>query len=486
MSLRVACYLVWVFLVLGSTIAKSNSQNSISTDTLKTSGQYLAVADSQVVIGSVILDGNIKTKDFIITREMYLTPGTVVTRNELAERLERDRQRIYNTQLFTTVGASIIPGDSSQVDIFIQVQERWYFVPNLIFKLADRNFNDWWTNQNRDLSRVNYGLRLKHGNFLGRAQKVAVQAQFGFTRNYRLNYINPYINRNQNTGLSFTYSFSENRAVAVKTVRNKQVFSSKPYIVRQGQTVSAVVTRRQSYNSLHLVGATYSHTNFADTILVENPEYVNGSKSKLEFLSIFYGFSHNKVDHVGYPLQGFYINASTDYLDQLPTSRPSLFSASATGAYFSDFGKKWYWNTLLHTRVSSLNDPPYTLQGSLGYGRNTVRGLELYVMEGQHHALSRNELKYEAFNKAFSLGQLMPFDQFREVPLRLYPKVYFDAAFAYRSTTSNGNDLLLNRAVWGTGFGLDIVSYYDFVLKLEYSFNDLGESGFFFHLNSGF
>ncbi|MCB0565677.1 MAG: hypothetical protein KDD01_15005, partial [Phaeodactylibacter sp.] len=42
---------------------------------------------------------------------------------------------------------------------------------------------------------------------------------------------------------------------------------------------------------------------------------------------------------------------------------------------------------------------------------------------------------------------------------------------------------LSNRLLWGGGIGLDIVLYYDKVIQIEYSFNDLMENGLFLHLN---
>ena len=45
---------------------------------------------------------------------------------------------------------------------------------------------------------------------------------------------------------------------------------------------------------------------------------------------------------------------------------------------------------------------------------------------------------------------------------------------------------LVNRALYTEGFGLDVVTYYDFVFRFEYSFNQLGEKGFFFHIRNDF
>ena len=38
-----------------------------------------------------------------------------------------------------------------------------------------------------------------------------------------------------------------------------------------------------------------------------------------------------------------------------------------------------------------------------------------------------------------------------------------------------------NKFIFGTGIGLDFVTYYDKVLRLEYGINDMGETGLFIH-----
>ena len=45
---------------------------------------------------------------------------------------------------------------------------------------------------------------------------------------------------------------------------------------------------------------------------------------------------------------------------------------------------------------------------------------------------------------------------------------------------------LNNRLLYSGGFGIDILTLYDINLRIEYSFNQLGEKGLFLHNQSGF
>jgi hypothetical protein len=61
-----------------------------------------------------------------------------------------------------------------------------------------------------------------------------------------------------------------------------------------------------------------------------------------------------------------------------------------------------------------------------------------------------------------------------------------DVGYAKHTLNLEGNATLADRWLIGTGFGLDFVTMYDFVIRAEYSFNNIGESGFFLSLSSDF
>jgi hypothetical protein len=66
--------------------------------------------------------------------------------------------------------------------------------------------------------------------------------------------------------------------------------------------------------------------------------------------------------------------------------------------------------------------------------------------------------------------------------LALYLGFHSDIGYVLEPNNheTNGNQLP-NRLLWGNGIGFDIVTYYDRVMRMEYSINHLGEHGFFLH-----
>ena len=115
------------------------------------------VADSggHVVVGDIVVEGNHRTRTGIIMREMAIRKGDTLSAEALKEKMEIDRRKVINTNLFITVDLlTRANADSIHTDIRIVVKERWYLIILPVFQLADRNFNEWWYERKRDLSRT--------------------------------------------------------------------------------------------------------------------------------------------------------------------------------------------------------------------------------------------------------------------------------------------------------------------------------------------
>jgi hypothetical protein len=62
--------------------------------------------------------------------------------------------------------------------------------------------------------------------------------------------------------------------------------------------------------------------------------------------------------------------------------------------------------------------------------------------------------------------------------------VYGDAGYSYKKNP--GTSFLDNEFLYTYGAGADIVSFYDAVLRIDYSINRLGQKGLFLHFKSTF
>ena len=152
---------------------------------------------------------------------------------------------------------------------------------------------------------------------------------------------------------------------------------------------------------------------------------------------------------------------------------------------FLDLKKNFYFSNYSAIYASFPTEQPYANIGGLGFRRNFIRGYELYLIEGKSFYLNRSTIKKLIFSKVANL-KAVPIEQFRKMPIDIYFKAYFDMGYAENFVSYSENSRLADRYLFGTGAGFDIVSYYDTVIRLEFTVNRENESGFFLHFKKEF
>jgi hypothetical protein len=125
---------------------------------------------------------------------------------------------------------------------------------------------------------------------------------------------------------------------------------------------------------------------------------------------------------------------------------------------------------------------PYINQRMFGYGDMYLRGLEDYVVDGAVGFLSRQSYRHQLFR--FNIPTYLKSKSHDHIPFRIYARLFGDAGYSYNKTFTNNS--LTNRMLYTGGAGLDIVTFYDFILRFDYSFNQLGQNGLFLHIKNDF
>jgi len=67
----------------------------------------------------------------------------------------------------------------------------------------------------------------------------------------------------------------------------------------------------------------------------------------------------------------------------------------------------------------------------------------------------------------------------QRIPFNFYAKIYGNGGYVHNPEP--GDNSLSNKMLYSWGLGIDIITLYDFTLKLEWSFNQLGQNGLFLH-----
>ena len=122
------------------------------------------------------------------------------------------------------------------------------------------------------------------------------------------------------------------------------------------------------------------------------------------------------------------------------------------------------------------------MQKGLGYDNNFVRGYELYVIDAQHYLLFKSSLKWTLLPTKVINLKFLKSNKFGLIPITLFLNANLDAAASiddqFTPRASLSNTWLL-----GGGIGLDVLTYYDVVIRFEYSANRQLQHGFFLHLS---
>ena len=458
--------------------------NSLPIDTVASATLRDSSEMRYVRIDKIFIIGNKLTRPQIILRELDVSEGDIFYLPDLRDILRQDKNKLINTRLFNAVDIHVLEVDKYLVDLIIEVKERWYTFPIPIFSLADRNFNDWIENHDAKLDRVNYGLRFYQYNVRGRNERLRGIAQFGFTKKFELSYSIPYINQAQKNGLTVFGGYSENKNLPYKTVDHKLVFIDSEKVMKESVTAGLTFSRRSSFYNTQLFSVSYNATAIADTVAILNPAYLLDGNTEQKYLELQYSFRRDRRDIQTYPLKGYYLMLEATKLGLGVFSDIDQTELKATYSEYIDLGKLFYLSTSLTGKTSFPRRQPYFNYEGLGYGKDYLRGYELYVIDGQHYLINKVSLKRRILDNAINLDGFMPLDQFKTIPISIYLKVFFDSGVVSNDAFQADNSLFTNKYIYGGGLGLDIVSFYDTVIRLEYSINKRKESGFFFHFRT--
>ncbi len=458
-------------------------QVDVHADTLQNNIKSVAKTD-YLMIKDIQIIGNKRTKEQVILRELSFEIGDVFLEDDLSALFEEDKNKLTRTRLFLSIDIEYHKLSDNKVNVLIKVTERWYIFPFPIFKIHARNFNDWWQNLDHDFNRTSYGIKFYQYNIRGRNEKLKLQAQFGYIKDFEIRYQIPYLTKSQKNGLSMGVGYTQNNQIGYKTQENKQKFIDFGNKAGDASFAYFTFTNRPSFYTTNSFTLAYQQNNVHDSIAILNPHYFQNNAESESYFRLKYSLKKDHRNEVSYPLRGYLLDFSINKLGLGISDDINQLQINLNYFKFFDLNKNYYLSTRIGGGLNALNNSSYKNARALGYKPNALRGYELYVVDGQSFALHKTTFKKRLFKTEGKLGFLKA-KQFNTIPIAVYLKTYFDWGYV-----SNNNGLveqknsLANQFLYGTGLGLDIVTYYDFVLRIEYSLNNNGDTGFFINFKS--
>ena len=466
-----------LFLLLASTITAIAQIDSLST----VSSNHNLIDSSKkhgILISDVQIVGNKRTKPYIILREMSLKAGDVIPASELQKEIEKSKNQVFNTSLFIEINITTQRNAGDIITIKVEVKERWYLFPVPYFTLADRNFNQWWVSEHRDFSRVNYGIQATQYNLTGNNDPLSIWLINGYNKQISLRYTLPFFNKTLKHGFDIGYNYITQKEITDSTSFNKQKFiKSNNYLLTFNRADISYTLRPDQYWR-HSFRVSFTHQLVADTVLIAKQNYFPNNQKEVQYIDFTYRVRCQNLDYNAYPTKGYFFDAYI-YKRGLDNTL-NLWQMGMSGMFIRPVFNKTFLKIAASGTIKTPSNNYFIDQQLYGYGSNsTLRGLEYYVIDGDAGVLTQTTLFKEIVN--YKLNTHLKSKNYNQIPFKVYFKLFTDAGYAHNNYP--GNNMLCNQLLYSSGFGLDIVSFYDLTFGLEFSFNQLGQHGLFLHVH---
>jgi outer membrane protein assembly factor BamA len=438
-------------------------------------------SSQQFVIRNILIAGNKKTNPNIILRELSFQIDESYPLDILTRKFQKARKQLMNTGLFTDVIVSLKNMSGYDVYVSVSVQEKWYIWPQPFLKTVDKNFHEWWSG-NRSMDRINYGLRLTHNNFTGRNDKLKVNLMNGYTKQVQVQYYGLYLDNKLKWSINGGFAVGKNREVTYNTRDNKPVpVKNGNEFLRSYNSWFAEVTYRRAIKTRHTFGIGFTYEDFADTIYKLNPYFAAGHNI-VKYPELSYRLSYFDVDFIPYPTKGF-MGEVLLQKKGFSGGPVNLWQLTAKGSRTWPAGRGNFFNLRAVGVLKLPFNQPYLTRQFIGYDDQYLQGYEYYIVDGVAGGYTKASFSKPILNTHISIGSKR-MKRFNDVPFRLYAKTFVNAGYVY--SPYPGQNGLTNKFLYSGGIGLDIVTFTDFVIKIEWSFNRLGENGLYLHQRNNF
>jgi len=445
--------------------------------------QVCLLSAQEVEIRNIHIEGLKKTKESVVLRELSFKVGKKVTLDEVPLILAESKQNLQNQWLFNFIEFTPTLEDQ-QLDIKLKVIERWYVWPYPIFEISERNFNVFWdslyNSQFTDFSNLNYGVFLNWYNFRGRNELLKIKYRIGFKEHYQLEYEVPFLNRAKTWGASLNLELFQMKKFQYKTDRHELVYTKLGENQMKDQKFSLSIQYKPKLHNTHKFSV--EKTQMSTLQPIDNPLFFLNQDKHFNYLKLDYYFTREKRDYIIYPLEGNMSEVWIEYYNGLKNDYENI-SLTTKLEYHYNIYPRWFIGSSLKTKKYWKNNLPYILNQSFGYD-DYLRGYEYYVIDGSAFALSKTALKWTLLPKTDFQLPFIPMESISKTHFSIYLSIFADVG--YVRNFDETNNPLNNRLLMSQGFSMDVVSYYDKLIRLECSRNHMGETGFYLHFSNPF
>lgn len=438
-------------------------------------------------IRAVVVDGNVRTKESIIERELGFTKDQPLIYSDSL--LGIWRMRLESTKLFNWVE---ITKNSIGDTLNVHVVERWYIWVKPEGGFLDRNFSEWW--KNRDIQRLSIGATVYVNNILGQQGGFFVRQAKGFMAADGFGFQRPFLKYKNCNAWKFSLDNMRSRRAWINSENNQVVIKEHWGIRQQEQLIGiAEYKRRFEYKWQGVVRYKFARDYAAQDIEALNPQYfiaplgvVNSQYEdwKQYTHSLVLGCIRDTRNQANYPTKGSEWKAGVS---------GGLQRCNNIAKPYGELDSKYrgFYTLGTHTSLAVLAQMRYRfgtlgyiLQRQMGYGMEYVRGYEAFVFDGAGVALGKAAWRYQLLGDQRSLKLRFLPSAYEKVPIQCWFNIFADVGRTLSPYQIDRNPMS-NQTLMSVGTGIDLLCYYDALARFDCSYNaNLGRLVFnvsFFH-----
>lgn len=438
-------------------------------------------------IRAVVVDGNVRTKESIIERELGFTKDQPLIYSDSL--LGIWRMRLESTKLFNWVE---ITKNSIGDTLNVHVVERWYIWVKPEGGFLDRNFSEWW--KNRDIQRLSIGATVYVNNILGQQGGFFVRQAKGFMAADGFGFQRPFLKYKNCNAWKFSLDNMRSRRAWINSENNQVVIKEHWGIRQQEQLIGiAEYKRRFEYKWQGVVRYKFARDYAAQDIEALNPHYfiaplgvVNSQYEdwKQYTHSLVLGCIRDTRNQTNYPTKGSEWKAGVS---------GGLQRCNNIAKLYGELDSKYrgFYTLGTHTSLAVLaqiryrfGTLGYILQRQMGYGMEYVRGYEAFVFDGAGVALGKAAWRYQLLGDQRSLKLRFLPSAYEKVPIQCWFNIFADVGRTLSPYQIDRNPMS-NQTLMSVGTGIDLLCYYDALARFDCSYNaNLGRLVFnvsFFH-----
>ena len=421
-------------------------------------------AQDSIQVNQIRVTGNRITRSPVVLRELTIRPGMQLDSSSFAAAVAESRNRLINLGIFNHVRIGM-----NQDTLSVQIRDRLPVFGYPRFALADRNFRQWW--ETRDFSRTVYGIWGIWRNVGGWNHRLTLQLLHGYTEWAELSYRVPFRKQDKSWSWTARTQFTANHEVWYKTENNRLQFLKLDRNWGQVQWNGGLTLAfRPTFYTWLEAEPSWQYFRVADTIVSggANPGYLKDGSTRQTAAWLSLRLVRDTRIRRDYPVDGSLL--------RLELRPMQINSGIATSSHCWLAGRYAMYRPFAggvgvlgaYGRYAS-GKLPYTYGRVMGYGADYVRGYEAFVAEGNGYILFKTAWRYPLwFDRHVHPEKWVPNKLLRDIPVSLWLNVFADAGRVVQPFKVPGNDLASS---WmrGVGIGLDVLAFYDRMLRFEIS-----------------